>query len=362
MSQPQPVAGSNKGLLAGLGCLVLLIGGGAASIVLFIILSTGVLEFKDYKVPQISMPLSTSDIVFVLGAEALSVDPLNTEWATFYYYDYTVPPGKDGIYPVHTRSVPGLSLLVRERAPVYAPFAGLITMDGASNIFLEGDGRRIFVHGISLTVEPGMKVQKGDQFGIIENSVLETGLQERSGRDWAWISNYYIQYLYWTARGNVFPLYAPPDSNGKKKYRYSSEFGYRTHPVTGEKEKFHNGLDVAVPVNTPILAVEDGTIESARSASDGNAGGNRMYLISADGKRRYCYMHLNSFLGKAGQVVRKGQQIAWSGNTGRSTGPHLHLALYDVAHGNEVYDPGPIVRYWESTMDWDAAKAMMRRN
>lgn len=320
---------------------------------LFFFLSVSLFSSKDYDGLQLSTPLSVSNIKFVLGQEEIGTTVMNADKAQLY-----VREESDGYVTVHTELIPGVQLSLDRSVNIYSPIDGRVSVDLANNVFITNDVTQVYIHGFTqLTAPDGYEVKKGDIVGIA-NQVLETALATNVTNPrypkWEW-TNYYIQYLYWTGRNNLFPLLAPPNDKGVKPYRYSSPFGWRVHPVTGDS-KLHNGLDIAVPSNTTVLAVEDGTIESAKSARDGNGGGNRMYLVSLDGKRKYCYMHLNSFIAKAGQAVRKGQRIALSGNTGVSTGPHLHISFYDVVHQNEVYDPEPAVRYWESNMDWDSIK------
>lgn len=105
--------------------------------------------------------------------------------------------------------------------------------------------------------------------------------------------------------------------------RISSYFGYRTAPTAGAST-FHKGIDIAVPVGTGILASRAGTVvTSAYSAS----AGYYVALSHGDGVYTY-YMHCSQLLVSEGQQVSAGQQIALSGNSGISTGPHLHFAVY----------------------------------
>lgn len=105
--------------------------------------------------------------------------------------------------------------------------------------------------------------------------------------------------------------------------RISSYFGYRTAPTAGAST-FHKGIDVAIPTGTGILATRSGTVvTSTYSAS----AGYYVALSHGDGVYSY-YMHCSKLLVSEGQQVSKGQQIALSGNTGISTGPHLHFAIY----------------------------------
>lgn len=100
-------------------------------------------------------------------------------------------------------------------------------------------------------------------------------------------------------------------------------YGWRIHPVTGEKD-YHKGIDIGVPVGTDILAGHDGKVTQAAY----DAGGYGYYIV-IEGKDGLVskYAHCDRLLTSVGQQVKKGDMIAKSGNTGRSTGPHLHLEV-----------------------------------
>jgi murein DD-endopeptidase MepM/ murein hydrolase activator NlpD len=102
----------------------------------------------------------------------------------------------------------------------------------------------------------------------------------------------------------------------------------------------HTGVDFAVPVGTPILAVADGKIENA---SWGKAYGKQI-VQKVDGGW-VIYAHLNALRVKPGATVKKGQIIGESGNTGNSTGPHLHFELRDKIRwtGGKALDPKEIL-------------------
>jgi len=104
--------------------------------------------------------------------------------------------------------------------------------------------------------------------------------------------------------------------------RISDEYGNRMHPILGI-EKFHNGLDMAAPSGTAILAAYDGDVVAADySSSMGN------YIMINHGSGLYTiYMHCSALYVSKGQTVSKGQNIAAVGSTGRSTGPHLHFSV-----------------------------------
>lgn len=94
----------------------------------------------------------------------------------------------------------------------------------------------------------------------------------------------------------------------------------------------HRGVDLAIPTGTPLLATRDGV---ARTFWDSKGGGNVVRLDHGNGYFSQ-YLHLSQFSVRTGQNVRAGQVVGLSGNTGRSTGPHLH---FEIRRGNNVYDP-----------------------
>ncbi len=117
-----------------------------------------------------------------------------------------------------------------------------------------------------------------------------------------------------------------------KPYRISSPFNpKRVHPVTGRVGP-HNGTDFATPTGTRILSTGDGIV--ARVGNHPFAG--RYIDIQHGGQYKTRYLHLHRVLVRRGESVSRGQAIALSGNSGRSTGPHLHFELH--IHGRPV-DP-----------------------
>jgi murein DD-endopeptidase MepM/ murein hydrolase activator NlpD len=113
--------------------------------------------------------------------------------------------------------------------------------------------------------------------------------------------------------------------------RYTSFVGMRRHPVLGFS-KFHNGVDIACPMRTWVGACAEGTVIAA------GWGGAIGKYVKVDHHNGYqtVYGHLDQILVRQGQNVKRGQLIARSGNTGRTTGPHLHFTIY--AQGR-VVDP-----------------------
>ena len=107
----------------------------------------------------------------------------------------------------------------------------------------------------------------------------------------------------------------------------TSPQGYRTDPITGETS-YHSGTDIAVPEGTPILAAADGTVTVANALD--SWGGSYGYYVKLDhgGGLTTLYAHCSSICVTAGQQVKAGEVIAYVGQTGRATGPHLHFEVH----------------------------------
>jgi len=114
------------------------------------------------------------------------------------------------------------------------------------------------------------------------------------------------------------PTYLKPISGG----RLSSGFGKRSAPTKGAST-YHKGVDWAVPRGTAVYASSGGTVTKA---GWGSGYGYVVYIRHPNGWETR-YAHLNKVLVSEGQTVKQGQKIALSGNTGRSTGPHLHFEI-----------------------------------
>jgi murein DD-endopeptidase MepM/ murein hydrolase activator NlpD len=99
---------------------------------------------------------------------------------------------------------------------------------------------------------------------------------------------------------------------------------------------YHTGVDFAVPIGTDIIAVADGKIENANW---GKAYG--VQLVQSVPGGWVIYAHLSSTQAKAGDVVKKGQSIAKSGNTGNSSGPHLHFEYRSAIRWSAGQDLDP---------------------
>ena len=119
------------------------------------------------------------------------------------------------------------------------------------------------------------------------------------------------------------------------KYTFiTSTYGSRQHPVLGYR-KDHKGIDLRAAVGTPVWSVADGTV--TRAVKGDRVAGTYLFVRHANGIET-TYLHLSRFADgiRVGSRVRQKQIIAYSGNTGRSTGPHLH---YGMKRGGDYVNP-----------------------
>lgn len=132
--------------------------------------------------------------------------------------------------------------------------------------------------------------------------------------------------------------------SGSKKFvapvkgKITSGFGWRTDPVLGGRE-FHNGVDIVCKFS-PVYDVADGKVISVYE--DNELGGLQIRIKHNNGYSSG-YAHLSKSLVKKGDKVERGSVIAISGNSGKSTGPHLHFTLTDP-DGNKV-DPEKFIKF-----------------
>lgn len=124
----------------------------------------------------------------------------------------------------------------------------------------------------------------------------------------------------------------PPFSPEKGKYTLSSPFGYRSDPISGET-RYHDGQDFAMKPGTPVYTTGDGVVEYVKFSFTGY--GNEILIDHGFGyKTRYAHMSMISVA--EGMKLKRGDCIGESGNSGKSTGPHLH---YEVLYRGERVNP-----------------------
>ena len=177
--------------------------------------------------------------------------------------------------------------------------------------------------------------RRGDQFQVLVESDMIDGetLDSRvlavkydgDRMDLTVVRNANDDNFYTPEGSSLDPAFARRPFEGS--YRLSSNFNpRRLHPVTGRVSP-HNGTDFAMPIGTPITAPANGRVE--RVGNHHAAG--RYIVVRHDNGYRTRYLHLSQPLVSQGERITMGERIALSGNTGRSTGPHLH---YEVIVNN----------------------------
>lgn len=200
--------------------------------------------------------------------------------------------------------------------------------DANGNTYCPGNHKRLV---ITVSVLGFDDIFDADTVGGVDQTADQSGTWEgwtEDNRTWAknifsmnWAELYegitgdyggYIEIGDLIVEGNyIWPVTSTTSSSG---------YGWRIHPITGER-KFHKGTDIPVPTGTPVHAAADGTVTTARYSS---SAGNFVTIRHSNGVVTR-YLHNSELLVRAGQTVSAGEAIAISGNTGASTGPHLHF-------------------------------------
>ena len=146
-----------------------------------------------------------------------------------------------------------------------------------------------------------------------------------------------------------FPSIWPIERTKYRGVHISSSYGWRTHPVTGKPNDFHEGNDIVAPRNTPVRATADGRID--RCQDDLSKGstfslGNYVKIDHGNGYVTF-YGHLDHLHPRVrrGASVKRGDIIGYVGNTGRTTGYHLH---YEIHYNRE--DVNPYHHYYDDRM------------
>ncbi len=131
----------------------------------------------------------------------------------------------------------------------------------------------------------------------------------------------------------VFPLGVPS--------AISSIFGWREHPLTGDRS-FHSGVDLAAATGTPVLAAYSGQVEIADSVG----GYGLTVVLNHNSAQQTLYGHMSEIFVRPGQWVERGSVIGRVGNTGNSTGPHLHFETRQLTpNGWVATNPGAQLQY-----------------
>ena len=126
----------------------------------------------------------------------------------------------------------------------------------------------------------------------------------------------------------ILPVKLQQENGERYAFWYSSHFGWRNHPLTQTRE-FHQGLDIKTRAGVPVIAAADGTVVQV---GEKTYLGNTIEIIHETSGYKTLYAHLQGYAEglKVNQEVVRGQIIGYVGNTGRSTGAHLHYGIYDI--------------------------------
>lgn len=130
--------------------------------------------------------------------------------------------------------------------------------------------------------------------------------------------------------------------------RISSGYGWRIHPIY-KTRKFHDGMDFNGTIGTPIHATGDGVIIQCSSVR----GYGKKVVIDHGYGYKTIYAHLSGYNVKKGQKVRRGEVVAFLGNTGSSTGPHIH---YEIRKNNKTVNP---INYYFNDLTADEYDSMV---
>jgi murein DD-endopeptidase MepM/ murein hydrolase activator NlpD len=145
--------------------------------------------------------------------------------------------------------------------------------------------------------------------------------------------NVYAGRVPYNGTGLMFPLSIPAP--------ITSLFGWRTHPITGDR-RFHAGTDIGAAMGTPVLAAQSGQVEIA----DWVGGYGLTVVLNHSNAQQTLYGHMSEIFVQPGQSVEKGTVIGRVGSTGNSTGPHLHFEVRHLTpEGWVATDPGAQLEY-----------------
>lgn len=190
-------------------------------------------------------------------------------------------------------------------------------VDALGNVIYDGDGNPVMEEFVARICYVTLEVKELKE-------IIEARLEEEQKK-------YFNTYMLSSGGQQVYLNCLPDVEWGSL---ISSKFGERIHPITKERT-FHNGIDIAVPVGTSLYSSTEGTVTvSAYSETAGN-----YIIVTMENGWIVKYMHLDSRSVSAGQKVLKGQFLGETGNTGRSTGPHLHLEVRSAEPDSKPMDP-----------------------
>lgn len=287
-------------------------------------LSTATARVLEQKFPQLANLTQGQQFYWILGKDG-----------ELEYMNWLVSEKEEKIFERKSKSQFSVQTIQKKGIWKQDVVKGTFNSDFTSTLKAQGFSTRQInqlAAGIQWQVSTN-KIKKGDKFVIlvkreyINGKVTELGNVEAIHILTGGKSYYAIQ----ADNGRYYSRHGETLGKGFARYplqftpRISSHFNpRRLHPVT-RRVAPHKGVDFGVRIGTPIIAPADGIVEHV--AYQANGAGRYIKLRHG---RQYTtvYMHLSKSLVRVGQSVKKGERIALSGNTGRSTGPHLHYEFH----------------------------------
>ena len=250
----------------------------------------------------------------------------------------------DGALQVTTTERP---MQTRTRLASVPVRGALTTALNQSNVPAPIGTQLIKVFAPQLDLRRGLR--KGDQVALVYEMQTLDGREVRPGRLLAaeiHTRGTTRQAVWFAASDNAKGAYYTPAGQGMEKTwansplpgaKVTSPFGMRLHPVKGRRE-MHEGVDFAAHIGTPVPSVAEGRVKFAGMQS----GYGNVIKLNHPGGFETVYAHLSSIAVKPGQTVSEGQIIGKTGNTGTSTGPHLHFEFHAAGR---LVDPMRMANY-----------------
>ena len=242
---------------------------------------------------------------------------------------------RDGVLVERGEAALDVTVIERQGEPVQRLYAGILSGSFARSAQSTGLGSNIVTEVTQLLEKKydfRIDSRRGDSFQVLVESDMIDGYAfdsrvlairyEGEHMDLTLVRNPSDDKFYTAAGDSLDPSFSRYPFEGS--YRLSSHFNpNRRHPVTGRISP-HNGTDFAMPIGSSVIAPASGRVERV----DYHSAAGRYIVITHDNGYRTRYLHLSRALVKTGDHVEMGDQIALSGNTGRSTGPHLHYEVH----------------------------------
>ncbi|MFP3344166.1 peptidoglycan DD-metalloendopeptidase family protein [Halomonas sp. SIMBA_159] len=324
---------------------------------------------------QNELGLGYSEVLALL--EDLPDPRMLTHWRAGHSFDYQLDEDgrllalrmmnntRDGILLERDTDHYAITTIERQGEPVQRLYAGSVSGSFARSAQATGLSSSS-VTELTRLLEKKLDFRRdsrrGDQFQVLVESDMIDGetLDSRvlavkydgERMDLTVVRNATDDNFYTPTGSSLDPAFARRPFEGS--YRLSSNFNpRRLHPVTGRVSP-HNGTDFAMPIGTPITAPANGRVERV---SNHHAAG-RYIVVRHDNGYRTRYLHLSQPLVSQGDRVTMGERIALSGNTGRSTGPHLH---YEVIVNNTPVNAMTVELPENTSLSGDTLVAFQRQ-